>query len=469
MTLTSASASRRGTTRRSLFTLDPSLSEAVDPGQRDVARRALHAAVIEAPVGSLELGNEDPRGCVGYLVSKGLLVRNVKVMGSQSTEPLGPGDLVRPWQEDAVSFAESEFVALTPATLARLDRDLVGRAAHFPGLIEALLDRAMQRARFMAVSAAIDGLVGVDRRVSALMWALAERWGEIRDGAVFLPLELQHEALAGLVAARRPSVSTALLSSSGRGGLSAFPVGGGFTTSPRTHRHSGDPPASPLRRPELRQLPIRARGWGRQGRRRSARPQPVAGAAREPSGDAVSRPGGHRSRRIALRYGGFYGAANDGLVEPVRKRQFSLVGGGGGISSFVHLAAAAAATVLALERDAAGIYNIVDDDPAPASEWLPVLANALGAKPPRRVPRWLARSVAGEAAVMIGTEARGASNAKGKRDPRVALRYPSWRQASSRSTGQPPPPAPMEAGVTPPPEGATRRLECVSLGKPDPR
>jgi 2-alkyl-3-oxoalkanoate reductase len=138
---------------------------------------------------------------------------------------------------------------------------------------------------------------------------------------------------------------------------------------------------------------------------------------------AVTDAGG-----VALRYGGFYGAANDGLVEPVRKRQFPIVGGGGGISSFIHLDDAAAATVLALERDAAGIYNIVDDDPAPAREWLPVLANALGAKPPRRVPRWLARLIAGEAAVMIGTEARGASNAKAKRELGWTPRHPSWRE-----------------------------------------
>jgi nucleoside-diphosphate-sugar epimerase len=139
--------------------------------------------------------------------------------------------------------------------------------------------------------------------------------------------------------------------------------------------------------------------------------------------EAVTDAGG-----IALRYGGFYGAANDGLVEPVRKRQFPVVGDGGGISSFIHLYDAAAATVLALERDAAGIYNIVDDNPAPAREWLPVLANALGAKPPRRVPRWLARLVAGEAAVMIGTEARGASNAKAKRELGWTPRFPSWRE-----------------------------------------
>jgi 2-alkyl-3-oxoalkanoate reductase len=138
---------------------------------------------------------------------------------------------------------------------------------------------------------------------------------------------------------------------------------------------------------------------------------------------AVTDAGG-----IALRYGGFYGAHNDGLVEPVRKRQFPIVGDGGGISSFIHLDDAAAATVLALEHDGAGLFNIVDDDPAPARVWLPVLAEALGAKPPRHVPRWLARLVAGDAAVMISTEARGASNAKAKRELGWELRYPSWRQ-----------------------------------------
>jgi nucleoside-diphosphate-sugar epimerase len=138
---------------------------------------------------------------------------------------------------------------------------------------------------------------------------------------------------------------------------------------------------------------------------------------------AVTDAGG-----AALRYGGFYGASNDGLVGPVRKRQFPIVGDGGGLFSFIHLEDAAAATVLAVEQDASGIYNVVDDDPAPVREWLPVLAGALGAKPPRRFPRWLARLVAGGGAVVMGAEARGASNAKAKRELSWTLRYPSWRQ-----------------------------------------
>jgi 2-alkyl-3-oxoalkanoate reductase len=130
---------------------------------------------------------------------------------------------------------------------------------------------------------------------------------------------------------------------------------------------------------------------------------------------------------IVLRYGVFYGAANDGLIEPVRKRQFPIIGAGGGFTSWIHLEDAAAATVLALGRDGPAIYNIVDDDPAPVREWLPVLAQALGAKPPRRFPTWLARLVAGEAAVVIGTDARAASNAKAKRELGWTPRYPSWR------------------------------------------
>jgi 2-alkyl-3-oxoalkanoate reductase len=97
--------------------------------------------------------------------------------------------------------------------------------------------------------------------------------------------------------------------------------------------------------------------------------------------EAVAAAGG-----IALRYGVFYGAANDGWVEPVRKRQFPIIGDGGGITSFIHLDDAAAATALALEHDGPTIYNIVDDEPAPVREWLPVYANALGAQPTRHPP-----------------------------------------------------------------------------------
>lgn len=139
--------------------------------------------------------------------------------------------------------------------------------------------------------------------------------------------------------------------------------------------------------------------------------------------EAVTAAGG-----IALRYGSFYGAANDGLVEPVRHRQYPIVGNGAGVTSFVHLEDAATAAVLAVEHDGPGIYNVVDDDPAPLNQWLPLLAKVLDAKPPRRVPRWMARLFAGELAVITGTESRGASNTKAKQQLSWTPRYRSWRQ-----------------------------------------
>ena len=137
----------------------------------------------------------------------------------------------------------------------------------------------------------------------------------------------------------------------------------------------------------------------------------------------------------ALRYGGLYGSPDDAQLALVRARRFPIVGDGDGMFSFVHLEDAAAATVLALERGAQGVFNVVDDEPAPAREWLPALAGMIGAKPPRRVPRWLARLVAGEAGVTLLTEARGASNRKAKRELGWTLRYPSWRQGFAAAYG----------------------------------
>ena len=140
--------------------------------------------------------------------------------------------------------------------------------------------------------------------------------------------------------------------------------------------------------------------------------------------EAVVRAGG-----AVLRYGGFYGpGANDDQIRLVRKGMFPLVGQGTGYVSWIHVDDAASATVLAVEQKATGVFNIVDDEPAPASEWLPYLATCAGAKPPRRVPRWLARLVAGEMAVGMMTEGRCFSNAKAKRELGWQLRYPSWRQ-----------------------------------------
>jgi nucleoside-diphosphate-sugar epimerase len=136
---------------------------------------------------------------------------------------------------------------------------------------------------------------------------------------------------------------------------------------------------------------------------------------------------------IALRYGAFYGPgtglSRDGdMVELVTKRKWPIVGDGAGVWSFVHIDDAASATMAAMERGAPGIYNVVDDDPAPVAEWLPALAAALGAKPPRRVPVWVGRLAVGEVGVSMMTQIRGASNAKAKRELDWTLRYPTWRE-----------------------------------------
>lgn len=140
--------------------------------------------------------------------------------------------------------------------------------------------------------------------------------------------------------------------------------------------------------------------------------------------DVVAKAGG-----AVLRYGSLYGpGANEDQVMLVRKRLFPLVGGGTGYTSWVHLDDAASATVLAVEQRARGVFNIVDDEPARVSEWLPYLAKCAGAKPPRRLPRWLATLLAGEMATAMMTESRGFANAKAKRELGWRPRYPSWRE-----------------------------------------
>ncbi|HET9080010.1 MAG TPA: NAD(P)-dependent oxidoreductase [Trebonia sp.] len=132
---------------------------------------------------------------------------------------------------------------------------------------------------------------------------------------------------------------------------------------------------------------------------------------------------------IVLRYGSLYGpAASEILVDMVRKRQVPVIGGGTGIWSFIEVTDAAAATAVAVERGAPGVYNIVDSDPAPVAEWLPYLAEAAGAKPPLRVPAWLGRLVAGELVVAQMTTVRGSSNDKARKEFGWEPRYASWRE-----------------------------------------
>jgi nucleoside-diphosphate-sugar epimerase len=141
--------------------------------------------------------------------------------------------------------------------------------------------------------------------------------------------------------------------------------------------------------------------------------------------DAVVKAGG-----AALRYGGFYGPGGgvEAQIELVRKRRLPIIGQGTGYFSWVHIDDAASATMLAVEQRANGVFNIVDDEPAQVGEWLPYLAECVGAKRPRRIPTWLVRPLAGEMGVALMTQGRPFSNAKAKRELGWELRYPSWRQ-----------------------------------------
>ncbi|MDH5223948.1 MAG: NAD(P)-dependent oxidoreductase [Actinomycetota bacterium] len=143
---------------------------------------------------------------------------------------------------------------------------------------------------------------------------------------------------------------------------------------------------------------------------------------------------------VALRYGMFYGpgtsiGTSGSIVEMVRKRRFPIVGRGSGVWSFIHVDDAAAATVAAIEGGDPGIYNVADDEPAPVATWVPDLADAIGAPPPRRVPVWLARVVVGATGIAMMTEVRGASNAKAKRELGWQPRFASWRQGFRSGLG----------------------------------
>jgi nucleoside-diphosphate-sugar epimerase len=150
--------------------------------------------------------------------------------------------------------------------------------------------------------------------------------------------------------------------------------------------------------------------------------------------------GARQVEALALRYGVFYGpgtgiTTKGPMVEILHKRRFPIVGEGGGVWSFIQIEDAARATVAALSRGAPGIFNVVDDEPAPVSEWLPVLAEAVGAPSPMRVPAWLARFAVGDGGVMMATESRGGSNAKAKRELGWRPNYESWRRGFREGLG----------------------------------
>jgi 2-alkyl-3-oxoalkanoate reductase len=146
---------------------------------------------------------------------------------------------------------------------------------------------------------------------------------------------------------------------------------------------------------------------------------------------------------LALRYGNLYGpGSSEMFVSMLRRRQVPIIGNGGGVWSFTHVTDAASATVAALEHGRPGIYNVVDDEPAPVSEWLPVMARAAGAKPPLHVPAWIGRLAAGDAGLSMMTQVRGCANAKAKAELGWTPTWPTWRDGFARGLDAAYPPAP---------------------------
>jgi CRP/FNR family cyclic AMP-dependent transcriptional regulator len=192
--------------------------------------------------GSWSPDRAEPEGRhLGLLVLEGLISRELVVGGASSIELLSQGDLLRPWQEDTASFCDPSWRCLTEVPIASLDGDAAEAISRYPELVSALIERALRRSRSLAIHAAIETIVGLDRRLILLFWHLAEHWGRRDPEGVVVPLPLTHEMLASLIGARRPSV-TAALGELARAGKAARREGGGWILY-------GDPPGVSLELP----------------------------------------------------------------------------------------------------------------------------------------------------------------------------------------------------------------------------
>ncbi|MGH2980710.1 MAG: helix-turn-helix domain-containing protein [Solirubrobacterales bacterium] len=219
-----------------ILEVDPDLGARLDPSTRERA-----TAELQAQVSALEPGEWEPSRSpsqaadLGLLMLSGLMSRHLDVAEARSVELLSAGDLLRPWQEDAVSFVRADWQVLERVEIALLSEDFALRAGRYPALFEALIDRAMRRSRSLAVHSAIDNIVGLETSLELLFWQLAERWGRVEQGGVVIHMRLTHQMLADLVGARRPSVTSALRELAQAGTLTSISDGG--------WRLTGSPPA----------------------------------------------------------------------------------------------------------------------------------------------------------------------------------------------------------------------------------
>jgi CRP/FNR family transcriptional regulator, cyclic AMP receptor protein len=223
--------------RVSLLRIDPELGNVLSGDARRTAEGKLLVSVV-----SLEPGEwsppelRDAGAALGLLLLDGFMIRRLTIGASSAIEPLGRGDLIRPWQEDAASFSRASWSVVEWAELAVLDGAFTAALARWPALIPVLLERAMRRSRWLAAEAAISNIVGMETRVLTVLWQLAERWGAFEEGGVVLSLPVTHDFLAKLVGARRPSVTQALGELTEAGKLRRLPDG--------RFRLMGDPPAA---------------------------------------------------------------------------------------------------------------------------------------------------------------------------------------------------------------------------------
>jgi CRP/FNR family transcriptional regulator, cyclic AMP receptor protein len=198
-----------------LLDADPELGEGLSPEEFARARHHLVASVVEAPVGRWEAGDAlgGHEAQLGLLIIEGLLLRDLDLGRRSSTEVLGQGDLLRPWDADS-EISELPLVqrwsVLQDTRLAVLDERFLLLAVRHPAVIDALFGRAVRRHRNLAVRLVVNQLVRLEDRLLLALWSLAERWGRVTPDGVLVPMGLTHSALARLVGARRPSVTSAI-------------------------------------------------------------------------------------------------------------------------------------------------------------------------------------------------------------------------------------------------------------------
>jgi CRP/FNR family transcriptional regulator, cyclic AMP receptor protein len=213
-----------------LLDVDPELARELDPRRAREAAQRLYARVIDIPRGrwTPSAGLLDGSRPIGLLILDGVLVREATVGDHPAAELLGPGDLLRAWDDadsEELLPRTIDWSALTATRVAVIDHAFAVRAAQWPEVFAALIDRAARRAERLVVLQAIAHLTRVDDRLLALLWCLAERWGRVVPGGVLVSLRLSHRTLAGMIGARRPSVTTALGQLMARGELERRPDG----------------------------------------------------------------------------------------------------------------------------------------------------------------------------------------------------------------------------------------------------